>query len=110
DGRANNRIQLISAPGQTIQLGTFGDTSNVLRVLNLSDANVQGYTAAQVTGGSVASGALSTSITVNGVTTSLVQSNAGFSSAQNAAFIANALNSSSSNTVQAIDNGDGTLT
>ncbi|MCC7105459.1 MAG: flagellar filament capping protein FliD, partial [Chloroflexi bacterium] len=110
DGRASNRVQLVSSAGQAIQVGSLGDTSNLLRVLGLTDATVQGYTAATVTSGGVAAGALNTSITVNGVTTSIVQNNAGFSAAQNAAFIASAVNGTQNSAVQATDNGDGTFT
>lgn len=110
DGRPNNRIQLVSAPGQTIRLGSGADTSNVLRLLNLADATVQGYTAATVTSGPASAGALSTSITINGVTTTITQTDSGFSAADNAAFIAAAINNNAANTVTAVANGDGTIT
>lgn len=110
DGRPANRIQIVSDPGQTIQLGSLGDTSNLLRVLNLADATVEGYTAASVTGGAVAAGALNTSITINGVTTVINQTDTSYTAAQNAAFIANAINNTAGSTVTAIDNGDGTIT
>src|SRR5579883_761792 len=109
DGRASNRLQLVSAPGQTIQLGSLGDTSNMLRVLNVADATVQGYTAASVTSGTAAAGALNASITINGVTTAISQSDAGFTAQQNAAFIANAINNTANSTVQATANDDGTI-
>lgn len=44
DGRANNRIRLVAAPGQTIQLGSGADTSNLLRVLGLEAAAQVGDT------------------------------------------------------------------
>jgi flagellar hook-associated protein 2 len=109
DGRANNRLQLISDPGKTIQLGGLGDTSNLLRVLNVADAVVQGNTAVSVTSGAASAGALSTSITINGVTTAISQGNAAFTAADNAAFIANAINTTTNTTVQATANGDGTI-
>ncbi len=108
-GRAANRIQLVSDPGRSIQLGSGADTSNLLRVLNLADAVPEGYTAAQVTSGTVAAGALSTSIVINGVTTVIEQTNASFTAQQNAAFIVDAINAQTNNVVRAIDNGDGTF-
>src|SRR5581483_11784951 len=110
DGRANNRLQLVSDPGKTIQLGALGDTSNLLRVLNVADAVVQGNTAASVTSGAASAGVLNTSITINGVTTTINQGDAGFSAADNAAFIANAINNTANTTVRATANGDGTIT
>lgn len=111
DGRANNRVQIISAPGQSIQLGSLSDTSNAMRLLNLSDAVVSGYTAASTNSGMAASaGALNTSITINGVTTTINQGNAGFSDVQNAQYIAQQLNGNSSSTVTAVAQGDGTIT
>jgi flagellar hook-associated protein 2 len=110
DGRANNRLQLVSDPGKPIQLGGLGDTSNILRVLNVADAVVQGNTAASVTSNAANAGALSTSITINGVTTAVNQGNAAFSAADNAAFIADAINNTTNTTVQATANGDGTIT
>lgn len=109
DGRANNRVQLVSNPGQAIQLGSLADTGNVWRLLNLADAAVQGYTASNVTGAAASAGALNTSIAVNGVTTAINQTDGGFSSQQNAAFIVGAINANSANTVSATDNGDGTF-
>ena len=90
-------------------LAHSGDTSNMLRVLNVADAVVQGNSAANVTSGAAATGALNTSITINGVTTTLNQGNAGASSADNAAFIADAINNTANTTVQATANGDGTI-
>lgn len=111
DGRAENRIQLISTPGQTIQLGSLSDTSNGLRLLNLSDAVVSGYTAATTNSGMAASaGALNTSVTIGGVTTTINQGNAGFTDVQNAAFIAQEINNNTSSTVTAVAQGDGTIT
>lgn len=111
DGRAENRVQIISAPGQSIQLGSLSDTSNALRLMNLSDAVVSGYTAASANSGMAASaGALNTSITINGVTTTINQGNGGFSDTQNADFIAQEINNNSSNTVSAVAQGDGTIT
>ncbi len=37
-GRANNAVQIISAPGTALQLGSGADTSNLLSVLNLTGA------------------------------------------------------------------------
>jgi flagellar hook-associated protein 2 len=111
DGRAENRVQIVSAPGQAIQLGSLSDTSNTLRLLNLSDAVVGGYTASSTNSGMAASaGALNTSITINGVTTAINQANGGFSDVQNAQYIAQAINNNSSSTVSAVAQGDGTLT
>ena len=111
DGRAENRVQLISAPGQTIQLGSLSDTSNGLRLLNLADAVVGGYTAASTNSGmSASAGALNTSITIGGVTTTINQGNAGFTDVQNAQFIAQEINNNSSSTVSAVAQGDGTIT
>jgi flagellar hook-associated protein 2 len=111
DGRANNRVQIIGAPGQALQMGSLSDTSNALRLLNLTDAPVTGYTAASTNSGVAASaGALATSITINGVTTNINQGNAGFSDVQNATFIADEINNNASNTVTAVAQGDGTIT
>lgn len=111
DGRAGNRVQIVSQPGQSIQLGALGDTANGLRLLNLSDAAVTGYTASSTNSGMGASaGALNSSITINGVTTAINQGNAGFSDAQNAQFIAQSINDNASNTVTAAAQGDGTIT
>jgi len=111
DGRANNRVQLISAPGQAINLGSLSDTANTLRLLNLSDAMVTGNTASSTNSGMAASaGALNTSITINGVTTAINQGNAGNSSADNATFIAQAINGDTNSTVTAAAQGDGTIT
>jgi flagellar hook-associated protein 2 len=44
DGRPENRVQIVADPGQPLQLGSLSDTSNVLRLLNLSDAVVTGDT------------------------------------------------------------------
>ncbi|MCC7369088.1 MAG: flagellar filament capping protein FliD [Chloroflexi bacterium] len=111
DGRADNRVQIISAPGQSLQLGSLSDTANALRLMNLSDAVVSGYTAASTNSGMAASaGALNTSITINGVTTTINQGNAGFSDVQNAQFIAQEINNNSSSTVSAVAQGDGTIT
>ncbi|MBI3967332.1 MAG: flagellar filament capping protein FliD [Chloroflexi bacterium] len=109
DGRANNRVQIVSGAGQTIQLGSHADTSNMLRLLNLADATVEGYTASQVTSGAVAAGAINASLTINGVTTVINQGDAGYTSEQNAAFITNAINTTTGRTVNATDNGDGTI-
>ncbi|MGE3270149.1 MAG: flagellar filament capping protein FliD, partial [Chloroflexota bacterium] len=111
DGRADNRVQIVSAPGQSLQLGSLSDTANGLRLLNLSDAVVSGYTASSTNSGMAASaGALNTSITINGVTTAINQGNGGFSDIQNAQFIAQAINDNTDNTVSAIAQGDGTIT
>jgi len=42
DGRSNNRIRIGAEPGHSIQLGSLSDTSNALRLLNLSDAVING--------------------------------------------------------------------
>jgi flagellar hook-associated protein 2 len=111
DGRANNRVQIVSNPGQSIQLGALADTSSTLRLLNLSDAPIVGYTAANTNSGVGASaGALNTSITINGVTTTITQGNAGFDSAQNAQFIADAINNTANTTVTAAAQADGSIT
>ncbi|MCC6174438.1 MAG: flagellar filament capping protein FliD [Chloroflexi bacterium] len=111
DGRPNNRVQLLANPGQGLQLGSLADTSNVLRLLNLSDAVISGYTAATTnSGASAVAGALNTSVTINGVTTAISQSNAGFDASQNAQFIASAINGNSANTVTAQAQVDGTIT
>jgi flagellar hook-associated protein 2 len=109
DGRAGNRVQLVSAPGQGIAVGSLGDTSDLLQALNLSNAVAEGVTAARVTGGAVAAGALNTSITVNGVTIPIVQSNGSFTAAQNAAAIVAQINTTPGLPVRAIDNGNGTF-
>ena len=111
DGRANNRVQIVSDPGQSLQLGALSDTSNMLRLMNLSDAPITGYTAANTNSGVAASaGALNTSVTINGVTTTINQGNAGFSSAQNATFIADAINTTTNTTVTAAAQPDGSIT
>jgi flagellar hook-associated protein 2 len=111
DGRADNRVQIISAPGQSIQLGALGDTANGLRLMNLADAPVTGYTASSTNSGAAASaGALNTSITINGVTTTINQGNAGNTDVQNAQFIADAINNTSNTTVNATAQPDGTIT
>ena len=111
DGRADNRVQIVSAPGQSLALGSLGDTSNGLRLLNLSDAAITGYTASNTNSGVAAdAGALNTSITINGVTTSINQADGGFTGAQNAAFIAQAINDNTSNLVSASAQPDGTIT
>lgn len=109
-GRPKNRIQIVGGAGQALQVGALGDTSNMLRLLSLNDATVEGYTASHVTSSSVTGGALSTTITINGVNTTINQTDNGFSSSQNAAFIAAAINTNSANQVRATDNGDGTFT
>ncbi|MFN0073316.1 MAG: flagellar filament capping protein FliD [Chloroflexota bacterium] len=109
DGRAQNRMQIVGAAGQQLQLGALSDTSNMLRLLNLADATAQAYTAANVTSGAVASGALNTSITINGVTTNINQNNGGFDAIQNAQAVADAINGNTSNVVSATALGDGTL-
>ncbi len=110
DGRANNRIQLVSSPGQIVQVGSSADTSNLLGVLGLTNTASQGYTAATTTGSAAAAGALSGNILINGVTTLIDQADGGFSAEQNAAFIADAITATVGSTVTAISNGDGTIT
>lgn len=143
DGRPANRLKLVTGPGQPLQLGSLSDTSNALRLLNLSDAAITGddatgytvvsstglgaadvgaslasarlvtpidlATAATVTSGAASAGALSTSITINGVTTVIDQTDPGFDAVQNAAFIAQAINGNASNSVSATALGDGTI-
>jgi flagellar hook-associated protein 2 len=108
-GRANNAVQLISAPGQAIQLGSGADTSNLLSVLNLTGAASQPNTVASVQSGQAARGTLSTAITINGVTTVINQTSSSFKEKDNAAFIVNAINNTPNSTVLATDNGDGTF-
>ena len=111
DGRAGNRVQITTDPGVSLQLGALGDTSNALRLLNISDAPVTGYTAANTNSGVAASaGALNTSVTINGITTTINQSNGAFDSAQNAQFIADAINNTANTTVTASAQPDGALT
>src|SRR5262249_8996742 len=111
DGRASNRVQITTDPGVSLQLGALGDTSNALRLLNISDAPVTGYTAANTNSGvSASAGALNTSVTINGITTTINQGNGAFDSAQNAQFIADAINNTASTTVTAAAQPDGTLT
>lgn len=107
DGRADNRLQLVSSAGQTIQVGALGDTSNLLGVLNLGNATVEAYTAANLTSGAASAGAINTSITINGVTTNV---NSNGTAVENAAAIALAINTNTANVVSATDNGDGTFT
>lgn len=111
DGRANNRVQIVSNPGQSLQLGSLADTSSMLRILNLADAPIVGYTAANTNSGVAASaGALNTSVTINGVTTTINQANGSFDSVQNAQFIADAINNTANTTVTAAAQADGTIT
>jgi flagellar hook-associated protein 2 len=111
DGRADNRVQIVSAPGQSIQLGSLGDTSNGLRLMNLADAAVTGYTASNKNSGmSADAGALNTSITINGVTTAINQANGSFTGAQNATFIAQAINDNTNSLVSASAQPDGSIT
>ena len=106
-----NRVQLVSAPGQAIQLGALGDTSNALRLMNLSDAVIQGDSKSSTNSGVAASaGTLGTSVTINGVTTAITQTDGAFTSQQNAQFIANAINANGANTVTARAEADGTIT
>ena len=138
DGRPSNRLQIVADPGHSIQLGSLSDTSNALRLLNLSDAVINGntvvsstnlgvtnvgvsldksrlttaiagQTAATVTGSAASAGALSTAVTINGVTTAIDQTDGNFTSAQNATFIAQAINDNASNTVTAAAQADGTI-
>lgn len=109
DGRTNNRIQLVSDPGRAIAVGSLGDTTDLLRVLGLADAVPEGYTAARVVSGQVAAGALDTSLTVNGTLIPIVQTDPGFTAAQNAAAIVAQINATAGIAVRAIDNGDGTF-
>jgi|GEM_PF-597848 len=87
-----NLLTLTSNSGKAIQLGSGSDTSNFLTAVGLSGAPVVGNTATSVTGNSVSAGALSATITVDGTAVTINQTNAGYTGAQNAAYIANALN------------------
>ncbi|MCL4499432.1 MAG: flagellar filament capping protein FliD, partial [Chloroflexi bacterium] len=87
-----NEIQLTSAPGQSIQLGNSTDTSNFLSAVGLTGAAIVGNTATTVTGSPVAAGALSASITVDGTTVAINQTNSGNTGTQNAAYIVQQLN------------------
>ena len=107
-GRASNAVQLVSAPGVALQLGSGADTSNLLSVLNLSGAAATSNTVANVQSGLAARGTVSTAITINGVTTAINQTNSSFKEKDNAAFIVNAINNTPNSTVLATDNGDGT--
>jgi flagellar hook-associated protein 2 len=140
DGRPSNRVRIVAEPGHSIQLGSLSDTSNALRLLNLSDAvinggtgesstnlgvtdvgvsldksrlvpTIPGNTAATTNSGVAASaGALSTSVTINGVTTAIEQTDGNATAASNAAFIAQAINGNANNTVVAAAQADGTIT
>jgi flagellar hook-associated protein 2 len=140
DGRPSNRIRIVADPGHSIQLGSLSDTSNALRLLNLSDAvisgdtvesstnlgmtdvgvsldksrlvtTIPGNTAATTNSGVAASaGSLSTSITINGVTTAIEQADSNATAAGNAAFIAQAINGNANNSVVAAAQADGTIT
>lgn len=87
-----NLIQLVSDPGQSIQLGSSSDTSNFLSAVGLLNGAIVGNTAATVTGSSVASGAISATITIDGKTVSINQTDGTFTGAQNAAFVVQQLN------------------
>jgi flagellar hook-associated protein 2 len=87
-----NAIRLVSSAGTPIQLGSSSDTSNFLSATGLLSGAVVGYTATTVTGSSVASGALSATITIDGKTVTIDQSNGSYTSAQNAAYIVQQLN------------------
>src|SRR6266545_3109712 len=108
-GRANNAVQIISAPGTALQLGSGADTSNLLSVLNLTGATAAPNTVAAVQSGLCARGTLSTAITINGVTTVINQTNSSFKEKDNAAAIVTAINNTPNSTVTATDNGDGTF-
>ena len=127
DGRPNNRVKIVADPGHAIQLGSLSDTSNALRLLNLSDAVIAGDTvqsstglgttnvgvslgsarlvtpiaglsAATVTGAPIAAGLLGpTDITVNGFTTTVEQTNPAATEAENGQLIAQAINSNPDN-------------
>lgn len=87
-----NAIRLLSSAGKSIQLGSSSDTSNFLSAVGLLSGAVVGYTATTVTGSPVASGAISATITVDGKTVAISQSDGTFSGAQNAAYIVQQLN------------------
>jgi flagellar hook-associated protein 2 len=108
DGRAGNRVELVGAAGKPIQLGSLGDTSNVLRLLNLGDATVEGLTATAVTGDPVSAGTLDTSVTINGVTTT-IQRNEVHTAEENAAFIADAITNTANSAVRATATVDGKI-
>lgn len=87
-----NLIKLVSASGKSIQLGSSADTSNFLTAAGLSGAAIVGNTATSVTGSSVAAGAISATMTINGTAVTINQTNTSYTGAQNAAFIASAIN------------------
>lgn len=87
-----NILQLVSAPGVAIQLGSSNDTSNFLSAVGLLGGAIVGNTATSVTGSSVGAGAISATITIDGKSVVINQTNSTYSTAQNAAYIANALN------------------
>lgn len=86
-------IQLTSKSGTAIQLGSSSDTSNFLTASGLAGGAIVGNTATSVTGSSVGSGALSATLTINGIGVTIAQTNGSFTGAQNAAAIASAINS-----------------
>ncbi len=97
-----NLLQIVSAPGRSIQLGSSGDTSNFLSAIGLLGAAVVGNTATSVTGGSVSAGALSATITVDGTNVTINQTSSSYTGAQNAAYIVNALNAAGLNVTAAV--------
>lgn len=106
DGRLN-RLQLVSAPGSTIQLGAGADTSNLLSALKLSGAQVTGHTAANVDGTPIAAGALTASFTVNGKQVA-VTTGGGNSAQDNAAAVQQAISAAGAG-VTVVVNGDNSL-
>ncbi len=102
-----NQLQLISNSGRSIQLGSQGDTSNFLSATGLSTGAIIGKTAANVTGTSAAAGAISATITINGSTVNINQTNAAFTGAQNAAFIRDAINAAKVGVTAAATGGSG---
>ena len=97
-----NLLQIVSATGQSIQLGSTGDTSNFLSATGLASAAIVGNTASSVTGSSVGAGALSATLTVDGTGVTINQTNASYTGAQNAAYIVNALNAAGVDVVAAV--------
>jgi flagellar hook-associated protein 2 len=106
-----NLLQLSTAAGVKLQIGSGADTSNFLTAANLLDAQVVGDTSAWVKSGAIGAGLVgSTSITINGVTTITRATDIANSAADNAASIAADINNTANSTVTATGNDDGTIT
>lgn len=87
-----NEIQIVSNSGTAIQLGNNSDTSNFLSAVGLSGGAIVGNTASTVTGIPVSAGTIAATITVDGKAVNINQANAGYTGAQNAAYILSQLN------------------